>query len=94
VAKNNKESYTCRVKNNRLRRRWKEFLEAGVAQSVWCLDYRLDERGSIPGRGKDLSSSLCVQTSSDAHPASFPTSTGSKARPRCDANHPLPYNDE
>jgi hypothetical protein len=35
VAKNNKESHTCRVKNNRLRRRWKEFLEAGVAHSQY-----------------------------------------------------------
>jgi hypothetical protein len=34
-------------------------------------DYGLDNRGSIPGRFKiDLSSSLCVQTSSGAHPAS------------------------
>jgi hypothetical protein len=33
-------------------------------------DYRLDGRGSIPGRGKAFT--LCVQTSSEAHPASYP----------------------
>jgi hypothetical protein len=39
-------------------------------------DYKLDERGSIPGRGKLFISSLCVQTSSQAHPASCPMGTG------------------
>jgi hypothetical protein len=38
-------------------------------------DYRLDDWGSIPGRGYDFSSSLCVQTSSEAHPASCPVGT-------------------
>jgi hypothetical protein len=28
--------------------------EAGVAQSVLCLDYRLDNRGSILGRDKEF----------------------------------------
>jgi hypothetical protein len=32
---------------------------------------RLGDRGSIPGRGKECSSSLCVQNSSEAHPASY-----------------------
>jgi hypothetical protein len=39
-------------------------------------DYRLDYRGSISGRDKYFSSSLCVQTSSGAHRASCPMSTG------------------
>jgi hypothetical protein len=43
-------------------------------------DYRLDDRGSIPRRGKRLFSSLCVQTSSDAHPDSYPTATGVLSR--------------
>jgi hypothetical protein len=32
----------------------------------------------LPGleEGKDFSSSLCVQTSSEAHPASYPMATG------------------
>jgi hypothetical protein len=34
-------------------------------------DYTLDDRVSIPGRGKDFPSSLCAQTSSEAHPASY-----------------------
>jgi hypothetical protein len=38
-------------------------------------DYRLDDRGSIPGRGKQFSSILCVQNSSETHPASYPVGT-------------------
>jgi hypothetical protein len=58
-------------------------------------DYRLDDRASIPGRGEGFSCNLCVQTSSKAHPASYPmssggTSPGCKARPGRDANHSLP----
>jgi hypothetical protein len=41
-------------------------------------DYTLDDRGSIPAEENDFSSSLCVQTSSEAHPASYPMSTGVK----------------
>jgi hypothetical protein len=33
-------------------------------------DYGLDDRGSIPDRAEDFSSSPCVQTGSGAHPAS------------------------
>jgi hypothetical protein len=57
-------------------------------------DYRLDHRGSIPGRAKLFSSSLCVQTSSEAHAASCPMRAGSpfpapgdKVRLGCDADH-------
>jgi hypothetical protein len=40
-------------------------------------DYRLDGFSSIPGRGKRFFfSSLYVQTSSEAHPASYPVGTG------------------
>jgi hypothetical protein len=38
-------------------------------------DYGLDNRairGSIPSKGKRFSSSLCVQTGSEVHPASCP----------------------
>jgi hypothetical protein len=49
-------------------------------------DYGLDDRGSISDRGRIFSSSLCVQTGSGAHPASYPMGTGGpfpggKARP-------------
>jgi hypothetical protein len=48
--------------------------------------YRLDDMGSIPGSGKGFSPlASCVQTSSQAHPASFQMSTGGKARPGRDA---------
>jgi hypothetical protein len=55
-------------------------------------DYGLDDRGSIPDRGRGFSSSLCVQTGSGAHPASCTVGTGDpfpegKARPGRDADH-------
>jgi hypothetical protein len=55
-------------------------------------DYGLDDRGSIPGRAKDFSSNLCVQTGSGAHSASCPMGTGGpfpggKARQGRDADH-------
>jgi hypothetical protein len=55
----------------------------GAAQSVLCLRVRFP--------GKQFSSSLCVQTSSEAHPASYPVGTGDsfpagEARLRRDAN--------
>jgi hypothetical protein len=44
---------------------------------------------------KNFSSSLCVQTSSETHPAPYPTSTGGpfpggKAQPGHDADHSPP----
>jgi hypothetical protein len=40
-------------------------------------DYRLDDRATgVRSPAKDFSSSLCVQTGSEAHPASCPMSTG------------------
>jgi hypothetical protein len=53
--------------------------------------YSLDDRGSFPTEVKGFSSSLCVQTSSEAHPASCTMGTGSfpggKTRPGRDADH-------
>jgi hypothetical protein len=54
------------------------------------------DRGSIPGGGKEeSSSSLCVQTGSGSHSASCPVGTGGpfpggKARPGRDADHSHP----
>jgi hypothetical protein len=53
-------------------------------------DYGLDDRGSIPERGRGFSSSPCVQTGSGAHPASYSMGTGGKARPGRDADHSPP----
>jgi hypothetical protein len=39
-------------------------------------NYTLDNWDSIPNRAKDLSSSLCVQTSTRVHPASCPVGSG------------------
>jgi hypothetical protein len=56
-------------------------------------DYRLDNQGSIPCRDKGfVSSSLYVETSSEVHPASYPTGTGGpfprgKTRPGRDNDH-------
>jgi hypothetical protein len=52
----------------------------------WCnsvsavSDYRLDDRGSNPAEAKDCSSSLCVQTSSEARPPPFQWVTGVLSR--------------
>jgi hypothetical protein len=65
-------------------------------------DYGLDDR-AIEARSqaeaKDFSSSLCVQTGSEAHPASCTMGTGdsfpgAKARPRRDADHSPPSSAE
>jgi hypothetical protein len=45
-------------------------------------DYGLDDRAigaRSPARAKDFSSSLCVQTGSEAHPASCTMGTGGKS---------------
>jgi hypothetical protein len=52
-----------------------------------------------PAEAKKFSSSLCVQTSSEAHPASYPMSTvgpfpGGKVRLGRDADHSLPSSAE
>jgi hypothetical protein len=44
------------------------FKTGGSSVSI-VSDYRLDDRGSISGIGKDFSSSLCVETGSEVHPA-------------------------
>jgi hypothetical protein len=41
----------------------------GISVSI-VSDYWLDDRGSIPAKAQDFYPSLCVQTSSEAHPAS------------------------
>jgi hypothetical protein len=64
--------------------------------------YRLDDWATgvrSPAEVKDFSSSLCVQTGSEAHPASCPVGAGgpfpgSKARPRRDADHSPPVSAE
>jgi hypothetical protein len=59
-------------------------------------DYGMEDRGSIPGRGRGFfSSSPSVQTGFGAHPASCPMGTGGpfpggKARPGRDADHSPP----
>jgi hypothetical protein len=65
-------------------------------------DYVLEDRAigvRSTAEAKDISSSLCVQTGSGAHPASCPMGTGDrfpvdKARPGRDANHSPPSSAE
>jgi hypothetical protein len=65
-------------------------------------DYGLDDRAigvRFPAGAKDFSCSLCVQTGSGAHPASWPMGTGDpfpggKARPGRDADHLPPSSAE
>jgi hypothetical protein len=58
-------------------------------------DYGLDDLGSILTGVEDFSSTPCVQTGSEAHPASYPMGPGGpfpggKARPGHDADHSPP----
>jgi hypothetical protein len=72
-------------------------LEPGSSVSI-VSGYGLDDQEiDVRSRAeaKDFSSSLCVQTGSEAHPASCTMSTGGpfpgcKARPRRDADHSPP----
>jgi hypothetical protein len=66
-------------------------------------DYGLDDQAiesRSPAEAKDISSILCVQTGSGAHPASCTMGTGGgpfpggKARPRRDADHLPPSSTE
>jgi hypothetical protein len=65
-------------------------------------DYGLDDPANgvrSPAEAKDLSSNLCVQTGSDAHPASCPMGTespfpGGKELPGRDADHSPPSSAE
>jgi hypothetical protein len=47
-----------------------------------------------PTEVEDFSSTLCVHTGSEAHPASCTTGTGGKARPGRDADHSSPSSAE
>jgi hypothetical protein len=64
--------------------------------SVSCLTTNWMTRIQSPAKANYFSSSFCVQTSSEAHPA-YPMGTGGggpfpggKARPGCDADHSPP----
>jgi hypothetical protein len=60
-------------------------------------DYGLDDRAikfDPRQRRKDFSPSLCVQTGSEAHPASYLISTGGKVRKGCDADDSPPSSAE
>jgi hypothetical protein len=69
------------------------------ARSVHCLTTEWTTGFRSPAEAKNFSSSFCVQTSSEAHPASYPMSTEGpcsegKARPRRDADHSPPSSAE
>jgi hypothetical protein len=66
--------------------------------SDYILDYRATE-ARPSAEAKDSSSSLCVQTSCEAHPASYPVDIGgpfpgAKARPGRDVDHLPPSSAE
>jgi hypothetical protein len=75
--------------------------EPGSSGSI-VSDYGLDDRAigvRVPAETKDFSSILCVQTGSEAHPASCTMGTGGpfpgrKARPGRDADHSPPSSAE
>jgi hypothetical protein len=70
-----------------------------VAQSVQCLTTDWTAGVRSPTGAQDFSSTLCVQTGSGAHPASYTMGTGGsfprgKARPGRDADHSPPSSAE
>jgi hypothetical protein len=77
---------------------YRSYREPGSSGSM-VSDYGLDDRVievRFPAEAKDFSSSLCVQTGSEAHPASCTMGTedpflGDKARPGHYADHPVQY---
>jgi hypothetical protein len=70
------------------------FKEAAIAQAVWCLTAGWTIGVRSPTKAEDFSSITCVQTGSEAHPASYPMGTGGKARPGRDADHSPPSSAE
>jgi hypothetical protein len=69
-------------------------MSSGSIVSDYGLDHRVIEVRPPTG-SEDFSSSLCVQTCSGPHPASYPMGTGGpfpggKARPGRDAEHSPP----
>jgi hypothetical protein len=77
-------------------------IRSRVSSGSIVSDYGLDNRAigvRSPAGAKDFSSSLCVQTGSEAHPASYTMGTGGpfpggKARPGRDADHSPPSSAE
>jgi hypothetical protein len=74
-------------------------MNSRVAQSVQSLTTDWTTEVRFPSGAEDFSSDLCVQTSSEAHPASHPMGTGGpfpggKAWPERDAYHSPPSSAE
>jgi hypothetical protein len=58
---------------------YRQFIGSRVSSGSIVSDYGLDDRAirvRSPAEAKDFSSSLCVQTGSEAHPASCTMGTG------------------
>jgi hypothetical protein len=76
----------------RIRKNYFSYTNSRPAYCLWSSlvnivsGYRLHDRGSILAEAKGFSS-RCVQTTSEAHRASYPMGTGGKARPGRDADH-------
>jgi hypothetical protein len=62
------------------------FYKTHICNKSWCSsvtivsDYRLVDEVQSPAEAKDFSSTLCVQTGSEVHPASYPMDTGVLSR--------------
>jgi hypothetical protein len=51
-------------------------VKARIPQSVLSLGYRMDDRGSIPCRGRNVSFPTASSPAPGVHPASYTLSTG------------------
>jgi hypothetical protein len=65
-----------------------------LAESEKCLTRDWTTAVRYPAEATDFASSLCVQTSTETHTASYPMNTGSKARPGRDDNQSRPSSAE
>jgi hypothetical protein len=71
----------------------------GLDKSVSCLTTDWTTEALSLAEAKDLSSSLCVQTSTEAHPASYTVGTGGpfsrgKVQLGCESHHSSPFSDK
>jgi hypothetical protein len=87
------ETYTNNTRNVSCTIKCRSRVSSGSTVSDYGLDDRAIGVRSLAG-AKDFPSNLCIQTGSEAHPASSPMGTGGKSRSGRDADHSPPSSAE